>query len=52
MNFTEDELIQFETEYNEYLDTQSRQAYWYEELERLAQENQGHASINEEKEPK
>ena len=40
VSLTDEEQIKYEAEYAEYIDLKSRQAYWYEELERLALEEQ------------
>lgn len=40
-DFTPEEQLEFELEYNDYIDTKSRLAYWYEEFDRLAQEQAG-----------
>lgn len=39
---TLEEQLEFEMEFNDYIDMQSRLAYWYEEFDRLAQEQEGH----------
>lgn len=41
---TLEEQLEFELEFNDYIDMQSRLAYWYEEFDRLAQEGHYHFS--------
>jgi len=41
-NFTPEEQLEFELEFNDFIDMQSRLAYWYEEFDRLAQEQASH----------
>lgn len=47
MDFTPEEQLEFELEFNDFVDMKSRVAYWYEEFDRIAQEQAGYYHVSD-----
>lgn len=45
---SKEQQLEFMLEYNDFIDAKSRVAYWYEELDRLAQESQDNYLVTNE----